>query len=539
MNFTAPIESFIKSIKNRFNIQQIYCFVAALIAGIVAHGYIIFNRISYHDNTACLFNLGGTYESGRWVLGFIYDLQMKTTKLFSVPVFNGLLSILFIAIGAMFFIEIFQVKSKLLSASIGVIMMVYPVVTSIFSFMFTAWEYQLALLLTILSAKMLIDGMDAMASGDKSSKYVFAFLGSVALCTVGLGIYQAYFSVIIAIFLVKLLFDVLDEKLDSVADYIKTGFTYLAQLGLSLVLWAVLRKITMAVKHIVPVDYKGMDEGYDISKFPQVFAGMIKAFLGFSQEGINAVLYQRAFTALIFAVTLLQLAYILIKAKAKVSMKLISLVGLVFLPIGMNVVYLFSTSQEYNVDSLMVYGDIFVFILPVLLIERLEQEQVSKSIVNTVITLATWVQIICLTAITLGYTYMDNAAYMKAEIAQEQAIAYFNQLITAIKTCDGFSDDMEIILVGWSNLEDGTFTIVDHNEELDAVKIDKFPRYTDLVRYEGSIYFLREHLGFGNDNVIVDDGEVASKDEVKSMPTYPNDGAIAVVDGKVIVKLGE
>ena len=67
MNFTAPIESFIKSIKNRFNIQQIYCFVAALIAGIVAHGYIIFNRISYHDNTACLFNLGGTYESGRWV----------------------------------------------------------------------------------------------------------------------------------------------------------------------------------------------------------------------------------------------------------------------------------------------------------------------------------------------------------------------------------------------------------------------------------------------------------------------------------------
>ena len=134
---------------------------------------------------------------------------------------------------------------------------------------------------------------------------------------------------------------------------------------------------------------------------------------------------------------------------------------------------------------------------------------------------------------------MDNAAYMKAEIAQEQAIAYFNQLITAIKTCDGFSDDMEIILVGWSNLEDGTFTIVDHNEELDAVKIDKFPRYTDLVRYEGSIYFLREHLGFGNDNVIVDDGEVAAKDEVKSMPTYPKDGAIAVVDGKVIVKLGE
>ena len=60
-----------------------------------------------------------------------------------------------------------------------------------------------------------------------------------------------------------------------------------------------------------------------------------------------------------------------------------------------------------------------------------------------------------------------------------------------------------------------------------------------MVRYEGSIYFLREHLGFGNDKVIIDDGTVAGEAAVQSMPTYPNYGAIAVVDGRVIVKLGE
>ena len=95
MDFTNKIESKIASIKNELSVQQLYGFVAALIAGIVAHGYVIFNRISYHDNTACLFNLGGTYESGRWMLGFVYDLQMMTTKLFSVPVFNGILSLIF------------------------------------------------------------------------------------------------------------------------------------------------------------------------------------------------------------------------------------------------------------------------------------------------------------------------------------------------------------------------------------------------------------------------------------------------------------
>jgi hypothetical protein len=266
---------------------------------------------------------------------------------------------------------------------------------------------------------------------------------------------------------------------------------------------------------------------------------MIKAFFGFSQEGINAVLYQRAFTALIFVITLVQIVYLLTKAKTKLSIKLFSIIGLIFLPIGMNVVYLLSTSSEYNVDSLMLYGDIFIFILPLLLIERMEAGAVQAGIVNTIMVAATWIQIVSITIMTLGYTYMDNAAYMKGEIAQEQAVAYFNQMITAIKTTEGFEDNMGIVLVGWSNLEDSTFTTVDNAEQLDAVKIQKFPRYTDLVRYEGSIYFLREHLGFGNENVIVDDGNYAVEPEVLAMPTYPNDGSIKVISGKVIVKLGE
>ena len=188
---------------------------------------------------------------------------------------------------------------------------------------------------------------------------------------------------------------------------------------------------------------------------------------------------------------------------------------------------------------MLVYGDIFLFILPLLLIERLQQVSYEKFILDKLVYVTTWIQILSISVMTLGYTYMDNAAYMKGEIAQEQTIAYFNQLITAIKTCDGFDQNMDIVLVGWSKLDDATFTIVDPTEALDAVKIEKFPRYTKLVSYEGSIYFMREHLGFGNEKVIVDDGTVADEAAVKSMPTYPDDGAIAVVDGRVIVKLGE
>ncbi len=528
MNFTNQIESKIEAFKNKLSTQQIYGFVAALIAGIIAHGYVIFNRISYHDNTACLFNLGGTYESGRWMLGFVYDLQMKTTKLFSVPVFNGLLSIVFIAIAVMVLIDLFKIKSKLIATLIGALMVVYPVVTSIFSFMFTSWEYQLALILAILSAKILIE-----------KRTIKNFCVAAIIFAVCLGFYQAFMSVTIAIFLISLYFDVLEDRFESVLDYIKTGLIYLANLGVGLALWAILRKVTMTLKGITAVDYKGMDEGFNLAQFPSLIVASIKAFFGFGQEGINAVLYQRAFTAVIVVIAIVQIVYLLIKKQTAVSIKLISILGLILLPIGMNVVYLLSTSSEYNVDSVMLYGDIFIYILPLMMIEKLEALEGISGFFAAAVGKLTWLQLALIIFMTIGYTYMDNAAYMKGEIAQEQAIAYFNQMITAIKTCDGFEDDMEIVLVGWSDLDDSTFTKVDSTDQLEAVKITKFPRYSDLVKYEGSIYFLREHLGFGNDNVIIDDGTVAKEAAVKAMPTYPNDGAIAVVDGRVIVKLGE
>ncbi|MCR5416104.1 MAG: hypothetical protein K6E79_04850, partial [Pseudobutyrivibrio sp.] len=80
---------------------------------------------------------------------------------------------------------------------------------------------------------------------------------------------------------------------------------------------------------------------------------------------------------------------------------------------------------------------------------------------------------------------------------------------------------------------------LDTVDQLEAVKLEKFPRFTDIITYGGSIYFMQEHLGFGNELVVEDDGTMADTPEVQAMPTYPNDGSIAVVDGKLIVKLGE
>lgn len=44
-------------------------FRMTIIVGIISHGYIFFNKLSYHDDMSCMFSLGATYGLGRWGLG--------------------------------------------------------------------------------------------------------------------------------------------------------------------------------------------------------------------------------------------------------------------------------------------------------------------------------------------------------------------------------------------------------------------------------------------------------------------------------------
>ncbi|SEB00864.1 Glucosyl transferase GtrII [Pseudobutyrivibrio sp. ACV-2] len=528
MNYSSKIEKLFECVQEHFSEQQRITFIATMVLGLIAHGYALFNRISYHDNAACLFSLGGTYESGRWALGFIYDFQMKTTKLFAVPVFNGLLSMIFIALSAMLIIELFNVRNKVWASYIGMIMVAYPVVTSIFSFMFTAWEYFLALFLSVYTVYIL-----------RKKLSIGYFVASAAILSISLGLYQAFFAVTIGLFLLTMFMDVINGKITSIKEYILHGVIALCQLIVGLGIWAIMRKITLNLKGIEAVEYKGMSDGYTVALFPKRLVIAYQEFFSFSQEGINATLYQRVFTAIIVIVVIMQIVYAVINANQNTLTKCLSMVGLALLPLAMNVVYILSTSDEYQVDTLMLYGNIFIFILPLLMIEWLEQIGDSYGFTTKLISMSTWLQILSLVILLVGYTYMDNAAYMKGEIAVEQATAYFTELVANIKATDGFDDDMEIVFVGWDKLEDATNAKIDADDQLEAIKLEKFPRFTDIIAYGGARYFMQEHLGFGNDNLIEDDGTVASEYFVKDMPTYPKDGAIAIVDDRVIVKLGE
>lgn len=529
MNFTKDIESFVNKIKSKYNSTQLSAFITVLLLGILAHGYVIFNRISYHDNTANLFSLGATFEVERWGLGVIYLIQSYTSRTFAVPVFNGIISIIFIAFAAMLVVKMLDIKSRWAAVLVGAVMVVYPTVPSIFSFMFTAWPYFLALLFSVSSAYVISQEINL-----KNAALSIVFLA------LSLSIYQAFLGVAVTLLLLKLLLDLLNKKTDSILSYAKQGVIYLVDLAVGLGLYAIIAELCKKfIDGVETLAYKGRGDGYDISQLPAKIMEAVREFFACDYAGVNGLKYLRLLTLCIIIVGVIQIVLLVGKRAQNIGLMIAAYIGAAILPIGMNVIYMLSTSSEYYVDSLMVYADALALIIPLVLIENLDLVEIKNTLFEHFVKIITWLQIFAIVIIVISYIYLDNAAYMKADLAQEQASSYLTQLAANIKSCDGFSDDMEIVFVDLDKNNDGTFVTTDTNEQLDAIKIEKFPYYTDLVSGSSILYFMREHCGFGNELLSIDDGSLASEPNIAAMPAYPDDGSIAVVDGKVIVKFGD
>ena len=174
--------------------QQKMIFVSCFIWTLVAHGTILFNKISFHDDIEGIFSVGSTYTLGRWFLGILGSVFGTVFGgLYSVPVWYGLLSIIFIAIATCLLVEIFDIQNKSSLIVISGIMVTIPVVTALFGFMFTAPFYLLGMLMATRGAYLLIKGSNKRDS----------ILGIVFIC-LGCGVYQVYFTFAVGILYLSL-----------------------------------------------------------------------------------------------------------------------------------------------------------------------------------------------------------------------------------------------------------------------------------------------------------------------------------------------
>lgn len=511
----------VNKIKDGFTGNRRVAFVFSMIAGILAHGYGMANNYMYHDATI-LNELGATFTLGRWALGFAGKLNDLVLGNFNLPYINMVVSLLFIAMSAMNVVEILEVKNKATAAFIGALMSVYPVVTSSNAYNFTVLYYFAALLLVTYAVKVMKKG--ASVAGLKPFPVKDTIVAALLLA-LSAGFYQAYLSVAVTLFLALLILELYREN-ENVVSVLIRGVKYAVSSALGLVFYLVFNKLTMVVMHQSMMAYQGAEDfgKLEIAKLPGRLVQSYLHFFYIKWNGINSTKGQWVLVALGVGFAAIVIAFELIKKDTPVINKAAFVVLCVCLPIAVNLEYLFSTSDNYSVHTLMRYATAFVLIIPIVLIEE------KRNAITNISELA-------LIAIAICYIFADNVAYVKMSLVQEETTAYFAVLESRIVSLDGYSDDTPVIFVGEFGKDDNYLTRM--CETLPQVSFLGYEyNARDIINKESWYRYMRIHTGYEPYRWELND-DIKSTEEFQGMTNYPDAGSVKMINGAAVVKFSD
>lgn len=498
-------------------------FLVTLCGGLAAYGFIMANVLNNQDNIS---NTPGGYgagtASGRWFLEWLAEFVRSVWGTNTLPVFNGLLSIVLVALAACLTVSVLELRARPSMILTGLLFVTFPSFAMTMLFMFTVGYYAFALFLTLV-------GVYAA----KNCPGVFGIVAGAVCMAFALGIYQAYLPVAAALFLLILLRRGLDGQAPVLAVFLD-GLRFLSVLALGLVLYMVILRLSLSYGGEVLNDYQQIDQMGTIalSELPGMFAAAYRDFfnLPFREHyAINStpVIRFAFLCALISSVILF--AWLEVRGQARRDAKLLNLLFFALFPAAaFGIVIL---CYHSNIFGRMVYGAVTAYFLPLVLLE-IAREQMPRPGVTAVKGAAALLSAVFLLA-SVNYIWQSNENYMVLYYTNRQTENYFASMVNRIRALPGYRQDLYIAFIG-ENIHDGAFynSVYQHS-------VHHYGGYTDNSNYlKAGKSYMSHYMGFrqptASDDTI---RKLADTEEVRAMPCYPDDGSIKIIDGYIVVKL--
>ncbi len=491
-------------------------FFSVLIFGIVSQGTGLFNKLSHHDDIACLFDAGTGVSSGRWMLQVFGWLegQFYGNVNTSLPLFNGLTAIVCIGIAAGLLVELLKIRNQVYCALLGCIMVSFPFVTALFAYMFTAHAYMIGMLLMVCCAVLIC------CRTPWWTKIPAIFLGAASV-----GIYQSFIPVLLSVLVLydlKLLSGV--ESL-SVRNFLKTAAVQLVcVLGVMTVYFAMnqffLRKYQVELSAYSGINQMGaMPVSVYLQRIGLAYREFFNPSRNVFQDMYPGTLHT-VYRAMLAADGVLAVRLTVTVWKKSRGKALLLLLLFALFPLGCNFIYVMAE----DIHGLMVYGQVMQIVLLIWMLDQLEASPSrAKQVISLLASLA-------LAVTGIMYARFDNQCYLKDTFHQQQAISYYTTLITQIKSLEGYRPDLQLYFVnGFHTMDPSIYNI----NELDFIRLIPYwhnsPEYMHATRQA----FVNRWLGFQTN--WYDDPDIENLPEVQAMPFYPRDGSVRIVNDAVVV----
>lgn len=522
--FIYEIKDFIKSQNAR------YCFISSLFFGMLSYIYLFTNNLNNWDNIfSTPSGYGAGTSSGRWFLSVLGDFIGNTWGNYNIPLFNGMISIIILGISSCVIIKTFEIKSKWLCALIGGITVVFPPIASTMLYSYTIAYYSLAIFFVALGIFMI-----------KEFKILGFILGSL-LFSFSLGIYQAYYPLCAAIFILILIKMCIDSNYEW-KEIIVTGFKFLFSLALGYILYNLFLKYCLYIYNVELSSYQGIDQmgKIDISLLPTQIKEIFTSVIELTSKDYRSIsatkIIQDSFLGLYTIISIILIFKVVNHILNKESvLKLISLIiFIILLPIAINFTVIMAP-QGYA-HTLMQMGFVCIFYLGIILVDNLDKYEIlnckfnifNKFKMDKILLFATIA--IVLTA-TVNYSWQTNGNYRSLYYANRQLENYYQTLFTRIKSVEGYKQDMEICFIG-TEIDDKTFS----NFKWDNTPFKYGGNGSPLNSYSRSST-IANYFGYSIIEIIKDSEEYKKYEkDIEEMDKYPNSDSIKIVDNKVFVR---
>ncbi|MEG1753386.1 MAG: glucosyltransferase domain-containing protein [Christensenella sp.] len=520
MMFNSP-EKMLGTAYGMISKESKKAFVSACIIGFITHFYAFANLMFNYDSALSFgHNIEGT-ASGRWSLKWATSLSGNL----QMPAVIMLYSIIFLALTAVCVVAVLKIHSTGGIVLTSGFIVTFPTVVCTVSYVFTADAYFLSMFLAAFCVWI-------------TTKYKYGFLPASLILAVSVGIYQAYFCMAAALFVLRAILDLVEENLSWKEIWLRIARYLIVLIG-GLILYYGILQLMLVIKHTSLSNYRSINQmgKFDILKLPvliketiyEVYAYFCKMDK-FSFISRFVVWMQRIVCV---AVPSLLLFLCLYKKGKKPWLKImLAWIALAMFPIAANLMHILNPQEVPHI--LMIYAFVLLFVFFVKLAE-LATDWISN--INCKAILAWCSGILCVVLVFQSYI-LTNSSYFRLQISDNETYLFASRIVQRIEMQESYSAQTPIYIVGnlpYENYPKAREGMFKFSDDMTGICSDYF-----FFSPDQTTEFIENYLGFSLLSATPEQiNAIKASDAYRAMPIYPHPESVQTIEGVIVVRMGE
>ena len=519
--FTSLFMSTRKDINENRSVYRLL-FVSTLIWGVLAHGFIMLNKIALHDESLELYGQDlNTISQGRWMQEILRKIELfcfeenrlSTTFLYALYAF-----IVCFFLASLFF-RYFGIEGKVRLVALAGVIVSSPTILMCFGYSYFVPYYLTGFLFVLVGV---------FFSLQKKSWLSFAF--SVIFFCLAMGVYQSWMTFGLSLIFLKFFNDVEKNEYKYI-EYIKNGFYYLGIPVLASLFYFVINKIILTITHRQMTSYAGIDT-MGVTTISGYWERIKNAYLWFINpptSEMSAFFPLKSiwlYRGILLSAVVLFIYHLAKRFKEKRNIYQ-EIVLIIVFPAVIFSILVIGGAEYLTPLNLMTNITLIVFCM--------QQGNIADK-KRSVIKCFRIIILALIVILDVFYVRFDNSNYLKAEMVQSEMREWFSGLVYQIKSVEGYDDELPVLYINEWEKKDLT---LNENQAYHLTPIWPYALNEDYLLNDFAWRaFVKNHCGFNPKTIEIDDLIISEEDRrfIESMPSYPDDGSIKNMGDYIVVK---